>query len=157
MIQEQEIVLGKRQCYNIKRIILQKCKAIELAYFPNDIVSYDFSEELKEIAKNFAKDAAFEGFEGIMLNLSDDDNLKSINTRTRTSLGLSSEQSLSIQEIEEAEIDNKSLGWINTTPVKSFKIIRSKPNKIEGYLYAKFADQVRENSLLKIVTNENTI
>ncbi len=138
--------------------LYQKCKAIELAYFPNDIVSYNFTEELKEAAKKFAIDTAFEGFEGITFNLSDDDEEKnSVNRNIIKSPNIITEESIDIQRSNSDNNDNDSLGWINTIPGKPFKIIRGKPNKIEGYLYARVAEKVRENSLLKIVTNENTI
>ena len=141
-----------------ERELFQKCKVIELAYFPNKILSYNFTEDLKKTAKNFAINTAFEGFEGITFNLSDDEKeVNSVNTIITKSANNIIEESLDIQRIDGDDNDNYSLGWINTIPGKPFKIIRGKPNKIEGYLYAKDAKQVRENSLLKIVTNENTI
>ncbi len=139
----------------------QRCTSIELAFFPNDIVSYDFTEDIKKQATNFAIDTAFEGFEGIVLDLTAEDvkeeNVASSNKNIIEPDDLPSQPSLKTQGVEESVIDNNSLGWINTTSVKPFKIIRGKPNKIDGYLFPKVADRVRENSLLKIVTNENTI
>ncbi|KKN16894.1 hypothetical protein LCGC14_0971330 [marine sediment metagenome] len=139
----------------------QNCTSIELAFFPNNIVSYDFTEDLKEQAKKFAIDTAFEGFEGIVLDIAveevKDENVASSNKTTIDPDVLPSQPSLKTQEVGEGVIDKDSLGWINTTSVKPFKIIRGKPNKIDGYLYPKAAEKVRENSLLKIVTNENTV
>ncbi|KKM92458.1 hypothetical protein LCGC14_1218210, partial [marine sediment metagenome] len=116
----------------------QRCTSIELAFFPNDIVSYDFTEDIKKQATNFAIDTAFEGFEGIVLDLTAEDvkeeNVASSNKNIIEPDDLPSQPSLKTQGVEESVIDNNSLGWINTTSVKPFKIIRGKPNKIDGYL-----------------------
>ena len=52
----------------------QKCEAIQIAYFPNKIISYDFTVDLREAAKKFAMDTAFEGFEGISFQFQSKDN-----------------------------------------------------------------------------------
>ena len=43
----------------------QKCGAIQLVYFPNKVVSYNFTDDLRETAMKFAMKTAFEGFNGI--------------------------------------------------------------------------------------------
>ena len=141
--------------------LYQKCKAIQLAYFPNNIISYDFTEQLKEVAKKFVIDTAFEGFEGISFQFPSaansyiDTHVEGIKNETQSEAAAGAAAAADKDSVD--LLDNDSLGWINTIPGKPFKIIRGKPNKIEGYLYATVAEQVRENSLLKIVTNENII
>ncbi|GAH83998.1 unnamed protein product, partial [marine sediment metagenome] len=44
-----------------EKVRCQRCRAIQLAYFPNKIVSYNFTDELRKTAKEFAMDTAFEG------------------------------------------------------------------------------------------------
>jgi len=133
----------------------QNCKAIQLHYFPNDIIRYQFTQELRQKAEDFALDTAFDGFKGISLSLENDTN-ESFEAfqENEESKGNSSND---VKVVHDIKIEEKCLGWINTIPGKPLKIIRGKPNKIEGYLYTNATDQVRDNSLLKVDTNEGII
>lgn len=137
----------------------QTCKAVQIQYFPKDIINYHFTEELRRMAEKFALDSAFEGFKGISLNLEDEVNDSKEDHKPVVSQDERNESKIldDIQIINNQKIEEKCLGWINTIPGKPLQIIRGKPNKIEGYLYTNVASQVRDNSLLKVDTNEGII
>ena len=105
----------------------QECETIELQYFPNKIISYEFTEELRKIAKNFARDTAFEGFEGIKLDFS------------------SEEENQVEDQIEPVEnqhnlqatnpiVSEEDFGWINTIKGKPLELNLGKDNNMEGFL-----------------------
>ncbi len=125
----------------------QKCKAIQLAYFPDKIISYDFTDELRDIAKKFVMDSAFEGFEGISFQfpsddkeLSDDeiDPIKTKGTDTSTIPSLPNDPQRSADFYDE-----ESLGWINTIKGKPLQLIMGQDNKMEGFLYPNKAHRVK--------------
>ncbi len=144
-----------------EKVRYQKCTSIQLLYFPNDLVSFEFTEVLREKAMKFTIDNAFEGFEGVSFDFIN--NSKEVNDESKISkkaMNLSDippEDPHLGQEAAHGQNNEDCLGWLNTIPGKPLKILRGKPNKLEGYLYPKTADQVRENSLLKVETDEGTI
>lgn len=126
----------------------QRCTEIQLVFFPNHLLSYEFTDELREKAVKFALETAFEGFEGLAFDSFDN---------TIQSSGIPPEDPHFIQETSNIQPEEECLGWLNTIPGKPLQIVRGKPNKIEGYLYPKMAEQVREKSLLKVVTDNHTV
>lgn len=110
----------------------QKCETIQLQYFPNKVISYDFTEELKKMAKKFALDNAFEGLEGIKFEF-DHEN---------SELG---KESVDSNKKFKISIDNNEvLGWINTIKGKPLELIMGKDNKMEGFLYSNKAHLVKD-------------
>ena len=105
----------------------QKCETIQLQYFPNKIISYELTEELKKSAKKFAKDTAFEGFEGIKLDFSSEsenqieDKIEPIVTQHN------------LQAINQTDSE-EDFGWINTIKGKPLELILGKDNNMEGFL-----------------------
>ena len=144
-----------------EKVRYQKCTSIQLLYFPNDLVSFEFTEELREKAMKFAIDTAFEGFEGVTFDYINNSNEvideSKASEKTKNLSGIPPEDPHIGQEAAHSQNNEDCLGWLNTIPGKPLKILRGKPNKLEGYLYPKTADQVRENSLLKVDTDEGTI
>jgi len=126
----------------------QKCEAIQLAYFPNNIVSYEFTDELREAAKKFTMDTAFEGFDGISFQFPSDEN-----ENQDDSVDKFEDQSLSAgntppcipngNQESSAVFDDDSLGWINTIKGKPLQIIMGQDNKMEGFLYPNKAHRVK--------------
>ena len=130
-----------------EKVRYQKCRAIQLAYFPNNIVSYDFTDELRKNAKKFAMDTAFEGFEGINFQFPSDGNdypdeqleiseADSINTNPPPSVPNGTQVSSDF-------FDEDSLGWINTIKGKPLQLIMGQDNKMEGFLYPNKAHRVK--------------
>ena len=131
----------------------QRCKTIQLAYFPNNIISYGFTEELRKIAKKFVTNTAFEGFEGISFQFSIDNNDDSVEY-----IEISEEDSHNISVITDTStppnipngtqkssnvFDEDSLGWINTIKGKPLQLIMGQDNKMEGFLYPNKAHRVK--------------
>ncbi|MFX1296819.1 MAG: ATP-binding protein [Promethearchaeota archaeon] len=132
----------------------KRCVSIQIAYFPNQIVSYDFTKELKEAAIKFAIDTAFEGFEGISFDLK---------TQATDEIGVAAAGATISPDLpdlnsgfDEEFIDDDSIGWINTLKGKPLEIIRGKDNKLFGYLFPNKAELVKEGALL-IVEKEDGI
>ena len=144
-----------------EQVRYQRCTNIQLVYFPNNLVSFDFTEEFREKAIKFALDTAFEGFEGIAFDFINNSNEvideTKISKKATNLSGIPPEEPHLSQEAVDGQNNEDCLGWLNTIPGKPLKILRGKPNKLEGYLYPKSAHQVRENSLLKVETDEGTI
>ena len=131
----------------------QHCKTVQLVYFPNKIISYDFSDELRKAAKKFAMDTAFEGFEGNSFqlppgdNVDSDDNLEllrenSFNSSSATGTTTPPNVPKEVQESSDF-YDEDSLGWINTIKGKPLQLIMGQDNKMEGFLYPNKAHQVK--------------
>ena len=144
-----------------EKVRYQKCTSIQIIYFPNNLIPFDFTEELREKAIKFALDTAFEGFEGISVKGIDNSNEvfdeTKISKKATNLSGMPPEDPHLSQGTVNGQKDENCLGWLNTIPGKPLKILRGKPNKIEGNLYPKSAHQVRESSLLKVETDEGTI
>ncbi len=132
---------------------------IQIAYFPNQIISYEFTEELKKAAIKFAMDTAFEGFEGICFEFPVEDDDENVEKSEITEKQVSKKSSMPPDppilsyDFEDALKDKDCIGWINTLRGKPLEIIRGKDNKIKGYLFSSKAKQVRAYSLLKIETD----
>jgi len=137
----------------LEKVRYQKCKAIQLAYFPNKIISYEFTDELREIAKKFAIDTAFEGFEGISFQFSSDGNdysdeqveISEVNsTYIRTSMSDNTPPNIpNGYKLSSDSFDDDSLGWINTIKGKPLQLIMGQDNKMEGFLYPNKAYRVK--------------
>ena len=109
----------------------QKCKLLQLEYFPNKTISYEFTQELKDTAKKFAIDIAFEGFEGISFQFQSEDN-ENMDVQVPSSA------------LPETTIDcDDFLGWINTIKGKPLQLIMGQDNKMEGFLYPNKAHLVK--------------
>ncbi len=133
-----------------EKVRYQKCKVIQLAYFPNYIVSYDFTDELREAAKNFAIDTAFDGFDGISFQFPSNDNnylteqVEILKDQTQSSCTSSSPPKIPNGSQESGDTyDDESLGWINTIKGKPLQLIMGQDNKMEGFLYPNKAHQVK--------------
>ena len=143
-----------------EQVRYQRCISVQIVYFPNNLVSIDFTNELREKTIKFALDTSFEGYEGITFRPVNEDNKSEDNLqedREGNTTNIKNTQLEDMQVSSDHQVDEDCLGWLNTIPGKPLKILRGKPNKIEGYLYPKSAHQVRENSLLKVETDEGTI
>ena len=123
----------------------QLCESIDLIFFPNKAISYEFTEELRKKAIEFVKENTFEGFEGITFDFNPGTEEENSNTKEEL-----------IEEVKPANnnqpeinkqqntIDKDSIGWINTTLKKPLQLIRGKNNRLEGYLYPKKASLIKE-------------
>lgn len=105
----------------------QKCETIELQYFPNKIISFEFTEELRETSKKFAKDTAFEGFEGVKLDFSSEEK----NQLDDQIEPVENHHNIQTKKPIDSEED---FGWINTIKGKPLELILGKDNNMEGFL-----------------------
>ena len=139
----------------------QKCMSVELMYFPDKILTFAFTDELRELAIKFAMDTAFEGFEGITFDfykqVADTEEIFSKERSLPADPGIPPNDPKGSESPEDHNEGELSLGWINTIKGKPFQINRGKDDKLEGYLYANTAEQVRANSLLKVVTDNGSV
>ncbi|MBA7673400.1 hypothetical protein ES703_81597 [subsurface metagenome] len=126
----------------------QKCEAIQLSYFPNNIISYDFTEELREAAIKFAMDTAFEGFDGISFqfpsgeNENQDDSVDKFEDQSQSAGNTPPNIPNDTQE-SSGVFDVDSLGWINTIKGKPLQLIMGQDNKMEGFLYPNKAHRIK--------------
>jgi len=111
----------------------QRCETIQLAYFPNIIISYEFTAELRKMAKNFVIDTAFEGFDGIEFQFPTNEHQES----EIIDMGEASNQCVSSLS------DDESIGWINTIKGKPLQLIMGQDNKMEGFLYPNKAHRIK--------------
>jgi len=120
----------------------QKCIDIELSYFPNKIVSYNFTGDLREKAKKFVMDTAFEGFEGLNFQFPSEDN-DHPEEDIEISETVNPPNIPNKTEISSDFFDAENLGWINTIKGKPLQLIMGQDNKMEGFLYPNKAHQVK--------------
>lgn len=126
----------------------QRCESIQLVYFPNKVVEYEFTEELKEKARKFALDTAFEGFEGVSFDFQLNETEKLIN---QSDLNVNFREN----DILSSEFEsNDCLGWIDTTKAKPLELINGKENKLQGFLYSNKAKKVRDGYCLIVETDK---
>jgi len=126
-----------------EKVRYQRCRAIQLAYFPNKIVTYDLIDELRKTAKEFVMDTAFEGFEGINFHFPTESNnyleeQKDVSEDQNQSTSCSNSGSIITTTNR-----NDNLGWINTIKGKPLQLIMGQDNKMEGFLYPNKAHQVK--------------
>ena len=135
----------------------QKCTMLQLTYFPNNIISYDFTDELRKIAKKFALDTAFEGFEGVSFQFQLDNNnllneqveLSEYDSQLTSSSSSANTGTTSPPKIPNGTkksgdtYDKDSLGWINTIKGKPLQLIMGQDNKLEGFLYPNKAHRIK--------------
>ena len=121
----------------------QHCKAIQLVYFPTKIISYEFTDDLRNAAKKFAMDTAFEGFEGISFQFPSDNNVESNgNVELLEEYSLASSNSTvattppnvpnGTQESSDY-YDEDSLGWINTIKGKPLQLIWGRTTRWKAF------------------------
>ncbi|KKN57276.1 hypothetical protein LCGC14_0564040 [marine sediment metagenome] len=127
----------------------QKCKVIQLAYFPNKIISYEFTDEIREKVKQFVRDTAFEGFEGISFRFSSENEEYlnepiEIQEKQYESADTLPPNIPNGSQSSDDSINKDSLGWINTINGKPLQLIMGQDNKMEGYLYPNKAKLIRD-------------
>lgn len=131
----------------------QHCKTIQLVYFLNKIISYEFTDDLRKAAKKFVMDTAFEGFEGINFQFPSENDIE-LNDNVEVLEGHSLNSSNSAVATAPPNVpngiqasieffDEDSLGWINTIKGKPLQLIMGQDNKMEGFLYPNKAHQVK--------------
>jgi len=140
----------------------QKCEAIQIAYFPNKIISYDFTEEFKETAKKFAMDTAFEGFEGISFQFQSEDNEymdKQVNNfESQDQIAGTTTPDIPIgSKGSDDSFNDDVLGWINTIKGKPLQLIMSQDNKMEGFLYPNKAHRVKDGYCVIVEKEEDGV
>ena len=119
----------------------EKCEVIQLNFFPDKIISYPFSENLRKTAKEFALNTAFEGYEGISINNVPSQDI-SINKDTYGVNPKLTNEPLIPNSINRREDD--ALGNINTIKGKPLELIMGGDNQMKGYLYPKKAFLIRD-------------
>lgn len=121
----------------------QICHTIELIYFPNNKVSYEFTDELRETAKKYVMDTAFEGFEGISFKFPPvgEDPLELRDKQITDNHPEIPEKQGSTCHI--SNNNDEELGWINTIKGKPLQLIMGQDNKMEGFLYPNKAHRVK--------------
>ena len=131
----------------------QGCQLIQILFYPNHVVSYKFTSELRELALEFVKDTAFEGFNGV--SFSYDHNYELTNPEEESVSKESQEkpQRKFSEVIKEAD----ALGSIYTDNNKPLELIRGKDNKIKGYLSNRKAHLVKERDILCIETDKGSV
>lgn len=145
----------------------QKCGAVQLVYFPNKVVTYDFTDELKENAIKFAMDTAFEGFNGItfeptIYNEADHNNVQDSqakiselqNTSTFTTVPRDSWDQYYSNEKSNNE---ECLGSINTIKGKPLELVMGGDNQMKGYLYPDKAHLVRDGYCVIVEKEEDGV
>lgn len=127
----------------------QKCKLIQLEYFPDKIVSYEFTPELKENSKKFAMDTSFKGFEGISFQFQSEDN--------ETQESNLEDQVVSSDLLYTATGSDDVFGWINTIKGKPLQLIMGKDNNMEGFLFPNKANRVKDGYCVIVEKEEDGV
>lgn len=126
----------------------QKCETIELQYFPNRVISYELTEELKKTAKKFAMDTAFEGFEGIKLDFSSEEENQ---IEDQIEIVKNPHNLEAINPVD----SEKDFGWINTIKGKPLELNLGKDNNMEGFLKPDKAHLLKDGYCIVVEKEED--
>lgn len=146
----------------------QKCEAVQLVYFPNKIISYNFTDDLRETAIKFAMNTAFEGFNGISFEFTTEDDdyhyeVKDNHTKMRELHNTSapttppSDQWNQYNSNGISENDEDCLGSINTVKGKPLELVMGGDNQMKGYLYPNKAHLVKDGYCVTVEKEEDGV
>jgi len=125
----------------------QSCSFIDLVYYPNKVLRYEFSETLKNLALDYIRDNSIEALDFKIISKSEV-NHEETNSISQENTNNNANTNHSI--INAPEIDKLSFGYINTLRDKPLALINGKPNKLEGYLYTEKAEYVKDGDLVAV-------
>lgn len=146
----------------------KKCGAVQLVYFPNKIVSYNFTDDLRETAIKFAMNTAFEGFNGINFEFTSEDgkdhsDIKDSHDK-RSDLHIKSANTTQSSDPwdqdnpnRKSEDDGDYLGSINTVKGKPLELVMGGDNQMKGYLYPNKAHLVRDGYCVIVEKEEDGV
>jgi len=132
----------------------QKCEAVQLVYFPNKVVYYNFTDDLRDRAIKFAMNTAFEGFDGITFEFTsendyDHDDVKDRHSKindlqTKSAVTTSPSDPWDRHNSNDKTDNEDVLGSINTVKGKPLELVMGGDNQMKGYLYPNKAHLVRD-------------
>ncbi|TKJ22447.1 MAG: hypothetical protein CEE43_06030 [Promethearchaeota archaeon Loki_b32] len=146
----------------------QKCGAVQLVYFPNKVVSYNFTDDLRETAIKFAMNTAFEGFNGINFEFTSEDDedhndVKDSHTKM-SDLHIKSASTTSFSDPwnhyntnGKSEDEEGCLGSINTVKGKPLELVMGGDNQMKGYLYPNKAHLIRDGYCVIVEKEEDGV
>ena len=123
----------------------RKCDSIELVYYPNEILSYDFTNDLKNHALKFVREHSFDALDFKVVS----DNVSSAATTPDEELRLKANVR-GAGKSSYFQNDEYSLGYINTSKDKPLVLLNDRPNRMEGYLNEKRAHLVKDGDLVAV-------
>lgn len=145
----------------------QKCEAVQLVYFPNKIVSYSFTDELRETAIKFAMNTAFEGFNGITFEFTSEDDddhddvkdghAKMSDLQTTSAPTKPPSDLWDQYNTNDKSDDEGCLGSINTVKGKPLELVMGGDNQMKGYLYPNKAHLVRDGYCVIVEKEEDGV
>ncbi len=145
----------------------QNCLAVQLVYFPNNIVSYNFTDELRGTAIKFAMNTAFEGFDGITFEFTSEnddnhDDMKDNHAKMSELQTISADSPPPSDPWDQHNSNDKSdgqdcLGSINTVKGKPLELVMGGDNKMKGYLYPDRAHLVRDGYCVIVEKEEDGV
>ncbi len=146
----------------------QKCGVVQLVYFPNKVVSYKFTDDLRETAVKFAMNTAFEGFNGITFeftseNDEDHNDVKESHAKISELHNTSAPTTPPSDPWNQynsngiSEDDDYCLGSINTVKGKPLELVMGGDNQMKGYLYPNKAHLVRDGYCVIVEKEEDGV
>lgn len=124
----------------------QVCSFIELVYYPNKVLRYEFSETQKNLALEYIRENSIEALDFRVVSKSEIHH-EETNSISEENINNANK---SHSKIKTLEIDDLSFGYINTAREKPLTLINGKPNKLEGYLYIGKAEFVKDGDLVAV-------
>jgi len=145
----------------------QKCEAVQLVYFPNKIISYNFTDDLRENAIKFAMNTAFEGFNGISFEFTSEDDdyhyevkdnhAKISELQTITALTTKPSDPWDKHNSNDKSDNEDCLGSVNTVKGKPLELVMGGDNQMKGYLYPDKAHLVRDGYCVIVEKEEDGV
>lgn len=124
----------------------QECSFIELVYYPNKVLRYEFSETQKNLALEYINENSIEALDFKVVSKSEINNEKT----NSVSQGGVNVVDKTLNEMKSHDVEDLSFGYINTVREKPLALINGKPNKLEGYLYTDKAEYVKDGDLVAV-------
>ncbi len=145
----------------------QRCEAIQLVYFANKVVSYNFTDDLRETAIAFAMNTAFEGFNGITFDFTseEDDHHYEVKENPAKLSGLQTKSADSPPPNDPSDQHNSNyksdnydcLGSINTIKGKPLELVMGGDHQMKGYLFPDKAHHVRDGFCVIVEKEEDGV
>ena len=133
----------------------QKVDTVELVYYPNDILSYEFTDDLKSQSLEFVRKNSLDALDFKVVT---DDAAPIIAPASAASVeGMSTptteNKTLNVGaggKLPLFQTDEDSLGYINTSKDKPLLLVNQKQNRLDGYLNERRAELVKDGDLVAV-------
>ena len=131
----------------------RKVDTVELVYYPNHILSYEFTNELKNQILEFVRENSLDVLDFKVVTNDHESTVDSVTKISDDGVSTPSAEDKSLNTVSKLPLfqyDEDSLGYINTSKDKPLLLVNQKQNRLDGYLNEKRAELVKDGDLVAV-------